>query len=135
MRRFRAVWIVVALFLLFTGIPGAVGYITDWLWFREVGFQSVFVTELTTKIGLFLAAAILAYFFITLNARYAAGGVSKAPVLWRVSPELPPVDIAHRLSQIVKPVGIVLALLFGVTAASSWMEILQMLNHTAFHAA
>ena len=48
MRRFRAVWIIVVLFLLFTGLPGAIGYYTDWLWFREVGFQSVFATELTT---------------------------------------------------------------------------------------
>jgi uncharacterized membrane protein (UPF0182 family) len=133
MRRFRAVWIIVALFLLFTGIPGAVGYYTDWLWFREVGFQSVFGTELLAKTGLFAVAALVAYFFITLNGRYAAGGVSKAPVLWRMSPELPPVDIAHNVGRIVKPVGLVLALFFGLGAASSWMELLQMVNHTAFH--
>src|SRR6478672_637822 len=133
MRRFRAVWIIVALFLLFTGIPGAVGYYTDWLWFREVGFQSVFGTELIAKIGLFVVTAIVAYFFITLNGRYAAGGVSKAPVLWRMSPELPPVDIAHNVGKIVMPVGVVLALFFGLGAASSWMELLQMANHTAFH--
>ena len=133
MRRFRAVWIVVILFLLFTGIPGAVGYVTDWLWFREVGFQSVFATELIAKIGLFVVTAIVAYFFITLNGRYAAGGVSKAPVLWRVSPELPPVDIAQNVGKIVKPAGLVLALFFGIGAASSWMELLQMVNHTAFH--
>ena len=135
MRRLRAVWIVVILFLLFSGIPGAVGYFTDWLWFREVGFQSVFTTELFAKIGLFTVAAVVAYLFITLNTRYAASGVSKSPVLWRVSPELPPVDIAHNLAKIVKPVGIVLALFFGVSAASSWMEILQMLNHSAFNVA
>ncbi len=133
MRRFRAVWIIVLLFLLFTGIPGAVGYYTDWLWFREVGFQSVFATELLAKIGLFVVAALVAYFFITFNGKYAASGVSKAPVLWRVSPELPPVDVAHNLAKIVTPIGIVLALFFGTIAASSWMEILQMLNHAAFH--
>ncbi len=134
MRRFRAMSIVVTLFLLFTGIPGAVGYITDWLWFREVGFQTVFTTELITKIGLFVVTAIIAYFFIALNGRYAAGGVSKAPVLWRMSPELPPVDIAHNIGKVVKPIALVLALFFGVSAASSWMELLQMVNYTAFHA-
>jgi len=133
MRRLRAVWIVVILFLIFTGIPGAVGYVTDWLWFREVGFQSVFATELIAKIGLFVVAALVAYLFIALNVRFAAGGVSKQPVLWRVSPELPPVDVARGLSKVAKPVGLVFALIFGVTAASSWMNILQMLNHTAFH--
>ena len=61
MRRFRAVWIVAVLFLLFTAFPGAVGYATDWLWFREVGYQSVFVTELIAKIVLFVVTAIVAY--------------------------------------------------------------------------
>jgi uncharacterized membrane protein (UPF0182 family) len=135
MRRFRAVWIIAVLFLLFTAFPGAVGYATDWLWFREVGYQSVFLTEIVAKIVLFVVAAIVAYAFIELNLRYAAGGVSKAPVLWRVSPELPPVDIAHSLSRIVKPVGIIFALIFGLTAAGNWMEILQLLHHTAFHVA
>ena len=135
MRRFRAVWIVAVLFLLFTAFPGAVSYATDLLWFREVGYQSVFLTEFVAKIALFLVAGIVAYAFIMLNLAYSAGGVSKAPVLWRVSPELPPVDIARSLSRIVKPVGIVFALIFGLTAAGDWMEILQFLHHTAFHVA
>ncbi|MEO5903633.1 MAG: UPF0182 family protein, partial [Gemmatimonadaceae bacterium] len=134
MRRLRAVWIVVVLFLLFTIIPGTVGYITDWLWFREVGFQSVFATELIAKLGLFVVGALVAYVFISLNTRYAAGGVSKQPVLWRVSPELPPVDIAGGLAKAAKPLGIVFALVFGTTLAGSWMSMLQMLNHTPFHA-
>ncbi len=132
MRRFRAVWIVVVIFLLFTAVPGAVGYITEWLWFREVGFQTVFTTELLAKIVLFAVTAVVAYGFITLNAHFAAGGVSKSPVLWRVSPELPPVDIARSLGKVVKPVGILFALIFGLTASSSWMEVLQLLNHTSF---
>jgi uncharacterized membrane protein (UPF0182 family) len=135
MRRFRAVWIIGVLFLLFTVFPGAVSYATDWLWFREVGFQSVFLTELVAKIALFVVTAIVAYVFIELNLRYASGGVSKAPVLWRVSPELPPLDIAHSLSRIAKPIGIIFALIFGLAAAADWMEILQFLHHTSFHVA
>ena len=133
MRRFRAVWIIVILFLLFTGIPGTVGYITDWLWFREVGYQSVFTTELLARVGLFIVVALVAYFFITINARHAAGGVSRAPVLWRMHEELPPVDIARNVGRVITPVGLILALFFGSIAASSWMEILQLMNHTAFH--
>ncbi|MEO7367016.1 MAG: UPF0182 family protein [Gemmatimonadaceae bacterium] len=133
MRRLRAVWIVVILFLLFTIIPGTVGYITDWLWFREVGFQSVFATEQIAKIGLFVVGALIAYLFISLNSRYAAGGVSKQPVLWRMSPELPPVDIAAGLAKAAKPLGIVFALVFGTSLAGSWMSMLQMLHNTPFN--
>ncbi|HEX2723282.1 MAG TPA: UPF0182 family protein [Gemmatimonadaceae bacterium] len=132
MRLLRPVWIIGVLFLLFGAIPTVVGFITDWLWFREIGYQAVFTTEIFTKTLLFLAGTLIAYLFITLNARYAAGGISKAPVLWRVSPELPPVDIGRSLSKIVLPVGGVVALLFGATAAGHWMDVLQLLNRSSF---
>ncbi len=134
MRRFRAVWIILFVFLAFTVLPGVVGYITDWLWFREVGFQSVFTTELLAKATLFIVVAAVAYAFIAFNTHYAASGVSKSPVLWRVNPELPPVDIAQALAKVAKPVGVVFGLIFGLTAAGSWMEVLQLLHHTPFNA-
>lgn len=132
MRLLRPVWIVGVVFLLFGAVPTVVGFITDWLWFREIGYQAVFTTELTTKVLLFVAGTLTAYLFITLNARYAASGLSKAPVLWRVSPDLPPVDIGRSLSKVVAPVGAVVALLFGISASGSWMEVLQLLNRSAF---
>jgi len=132
MRMLRPVWIIGIVFLAFGAIPTIVGFVTDWLWFREIGYQTVFTTELMTKVLLFAAATLIAYLFITLNARYAAGGLSKAPVLWRVSPDLPPIDIGRSLSKIVVPIGAVVALLFGMSAAGNWMEALQFLNRSAF---
>ena len=132
MRLLRPVWIIGVVFLAFGAIPTVVGFVTDWLWFREIGYQTVFTTELTTKSLLFVAAALIAYLFITLNARFAAGGLSKAPVLWRVSPDLPPVDIGRSLSKVVTPIGAVVALLFGTSASGSWMSVLQALNRSAF---
>ncbi|MEP6508745.1 MAG: UPF0182 family protein, partial [Gemmatimonadales bacterium] len=96
-------------------------------------FQSVFATEQIAKIGLFVVGALISYLFISFNSRYAAGGVSKQPVLWRMSPELPPVDIAGGLAKAAKPLGIVFALVFGTSLAGSWMSMLQMLHHTAFN--
>lgn len=132
MRLLRPLWIVGAVFLLFGALPTLVGFITDWLWFREIGFQPVFTTELVTKTLLFVGATIVAFLFITLNARFATRGLSKAPVLWRVSPDLPPVDIGRSLSKLVAPIGGVVALLFGMAAAGRWMEILQLSNRSAF---
>ena len=90
MRRLRVLWVVSLAFILFALLPTLTGPITDWLWFREVGFETVFATELVTKTLLFIVGTLVAYFFITLNARFATRGVSRAPVLWRVSPDLPP---------------------------------------------
>jgi uncharacterized membrane protein (UPF0182 family) len=132
MRLLRPIWIVGLVFLLVGLIPSIVRFVTDYFWYQEVGFQSVFTTELSTKSLLFAVAAVAAYLFVTLNAKYATSGLSKAPVLWRVSPELPPVDISKSLSRVVKPVGILFALLFGLTASGHWMDVLQWMNSSGF---
>src|SRR5215216_6434531 len=132
MRLLRPLWIIGFAFLLLGVIPSITGFITDLLWFREVGFQTVYVTELVTKGLLFVIVTLISYVFITLNARFATRGVSRAPVLWRVSPDLPPVDVGRSLSKVVLPVGIVFALIFGASAAANWMEVLQVTHRSSF---
>jgi len=133
-RALRPLWIIGFAFLLLGVIPSIVGFITDWLWFREIGYQSVWQTELLTKSLLFVVGTLVAFAFIALNVRYATSGMSTAPVLWRVSPELPPVDIGRSLSKFVLPIGGVVAVFFGMTAAGSWMELLQAMNRSTFGA-
>lgn len=131
-RRFKALSVVALLFILVTVIPAGVGYLTDWFWFREVGYQTVFTTELITKVGLFFIAGLVAYAFLSLNVRLARSGPSRVPVLWRVSPELPPVDIAAQLARVAVPITFILALFFALGSASSWMELLQLIHRTPF---
>jgi uncharacterized membrane protein (UPF0182 family) len=131
-RRFKAVILVATLFILVTIVPTMVGLVTDWLWFREVGYQTVFTTALTTKLGLFVAVGIIAYVFLALNVRLARSGPSRVPVLWRVSPELPPVDIASSLMRVAVPLTFILTFLFAIGAAGSWMNLLQFIHRTQF---
>ena len=132
MRRLRVLWVIGAAFIVFALLPNFTGFYTDWLWFGEVGYQKVYATEYLAKIGLFVAGAAFAYFFITLNARVATCGVSKAPVLWRVSPDLPPVDIGRSLAKGVIPIAIFIAFISGMSIAGSWMEMLQVTHATNF---
>ena len=132
MRLLRPIWIVGIIFLFVGLIPSLVRFATDYFWYQEVGYQTVFTTELGTKTLLFVLAAVITYAFVVLNARHATSGLSKSPVLWRVSPELPPVDISQSLARVVKPLAIAIALLFGLTASGHWMDILQMMNASSF---
>ena len=134
MRRLRVLWVVSLAFILFALLPTLTGPITDWLWFREVGFETVFATELVTKTLLFIVGTLVAYFFITLIARFATRGVSRAPVLWRVSPDLPPVDVARSLSKAIVPVAAVFAFIFGTAAVGAWMKFLQFTHASSFGA-
>ena len=130
--RFKAAIIVASAFVLLTIVPTMVGFVTDWLWFREVGYQIVFTKGLTTKIGLFVVAGAIAYVFIALNVRLARSGPSRVPVLWRMSPELPPVDIASSLMRIAVPLTFVLAFLFAIGATGDWMNLLQFVHRSQF---
>ena len=47
------------------------GLATDWLWFREIHFESVFVTSLGWRVALFAIGALLAFAFVYGNVRLA----------------------------------------------------------------
>ena len=45
----RRIPMLLVLVVLVTGIPAAVEFYTDWLWFKEVGYEQVFVRSLTAQ--------------------------------------------------------------------------------------
>jgi hypothetical protein len=89
---------IAALALLTTG-GQIVGFYTDWLWFREVRFTSVFVTVLQTQIllGVVTAAVffLLLYGTVTLVRAEAALGNFRALSLDHEPPLEPPVPISN----------------------------------------
>jgi uncharacterized membrane protein (UPF0182 family) len=103
---------------------------TDRLWYRSVGYPSVFSTILLTKVSLFVAMGLLFAAFVLANAFLA----------WRLRPDVLPTrrdDPAFRyrvsLVPIARPVvaviGLVLVLFAGSVAASRW-EVFQLWRHS-----
>lgn len=64
MIRIRNLAFVLAL-LIFTVVPSFATFYTDWLWFGEVGYQSVFLTRIGAQAALF--AVTLAVVFVVLG--------------------------------------------------------------------
>src|SRR6516162_8428264 len=54
--------------------PWLAGVATDWLWFREVHFESVFVTSLVAHGVLFAVGALVAFGFLYANLSWARRG-------------------------------------------------------------
>jgi uncharacterized membrane protein (UPF0182 family) len=133
-RRGKALMVVGLLFILVTVIPTLVGLFTDWLWFREVGYTVVFSKGLLTKIALFVGAAVVTYFFLSLNIRLARSGPSPVPVLWRPGPDAAPVDVLAGILKAATPVTLVLTFFFAVGATGSWMNVLQLIHRSPFGA-
>jgi len=60
LRRRLAPILLFAVFAVLFVLPSFYVLITDWWWFREIGYEIVFTRELTTRLLLFLAAGGLA---------------------------------------------------------------------------
>src|SRR5262245_6660374 len=69
----KALWLWVSpiVILLFVLLPGLAGFYSDWLWFKEVGYEKVFLTQLRLKFYLGLIGSLLAALFLWANFKLA----------------------------------------------------------------
>ena len=119
-RRFWPIVGVIALFLLIFGSSIARFY-TDWLWFGEVGYTSVFWITLKTKLALGLIGG--AAFFVILFAN-----------LWLARRLAPPVTQQYHANVIRARVGTIARkgltfLIFGSALAASILAGLEASSH------
>jgi len=112
--------------------PTSYVLITDWWWFREIGYQVVFTRELTTQLLLFLAAAGLTAGVLYVNLRAAQRGIVPDPVVLRIGPTAPRLDVTAVLRRLSLPVAVVLGLLAGFAATPAWDLVLRAIYGTSF---
>ncbi len=129
-------WLILGLatVVLLSTAGQIVGFYTDWLWFREVQFTSVFVTILRTQILLGLVTGVAFFVILYVNVTLA----------WRLAPRetlvvaddalgLPSPEVLEPyLRSLTLPASIVLALLAGWLGTDRWELVLKALNPTPF---
>jgi uncharacterized membrane protein (UPF0182 family) len=131
------------LILLGTGIAIVVvlvsfaGYYGDWLWFQNLGFGQVFLTELWAKSVVFCGAFVLFAVFAGLNLFYARRLGRPTRALQVVDQERPlsALELLFRsdhASRAWTTVVLLLSAFMGLTAADSWMTFLQFLHGSRF---
>jgi uncharacterized protein len=117
-------FIVPAIFLLlFFAVPSLVRVYTDWLWFGEVGYQSVFTTALGTRIVLGVVAFAAVFGWLAFHLRYALRSLRLAgPIIWTgqegVQFELPG---KAQLQRLALAAAAILALPAALYASNQWM--------------
>jgi uncharacterized protein len=134
MKKYTPIIIVVAALFLLSAVPGAIHLYTDWLWFGEVGYERVFLTQWAWRIGLFVIGFGVAFTFLFVNLRRPLLGVVP-PFLVRTGPEVAPVDLAPTLRRFTIPAAAVLGLGISAPVAHSWLALLQYFNRTPFEVA
>lgn len=125
-RRFLTAGLIVVLFLVISSFGGVIKFITDYLWFREVGYTQTFFTkikaQLTIGAPVFILLSILLYIFIKkLKKKYDS--------------ELEIVDTQanKKINLWIKLISVLISFLFTINIVSRmWFEILQFFNSGSF---
>ena len=79
-------WVLLA-FVALSLLGQAVPLYTDWLWFQEVGFTTVFTTRLTLSGWLFMGLGGAVFVFLFVNLSLAAR-TAPPDVLWELEDQL-----------------------------------------------
>ena len=126
-------WILLG-FIALSLVGQAVPLYTDWLWFQEVGFTSVFTTRLTLSGWLFLGLGAVVFVFLFVNLSVAAR-TAPPDVLWELEDQLglPGRAILEPLvRRLLLPVIAVISFFAGARATSAWPTVLEYVNRTPF---
>jgi len=136
----RAVVLLIGSVLaLLVFLPFLAGRLADWLWYREIGFERVFLTKVIAQWALGAPAAIVAFAVLYGNARIAFRDAEprvRSPVSHlRPGPDLRAAAhalLARGLGWLAVPATGFVALLFALAAAAQWRTLLQAAYGTRF---
>ncbi len=122
--------------LLFFGSSSLVELYTDWLWFGEVGLQSVFQTTLGAQVLLGSVAFVVSALWLAFNLRLAVSSLRvAAPILWTgqgVPLQLPGRETLQRLAY---GAALLVSIPAALIASSQWMTWLAFRYAVPFNAA
>lgn len=119
--------------LAFIGLPAFAGIYTEWLWFGEAGYQSIFLKSLVIKwvlgISVFLAVSAALY----SNLRIALKSFQRPYVLFPGGGDIQPIVLEpQHLRWLSIGLSAVAGLFIGNIASSQWMVFLNYLHATPF---
>ncbi len=125
--------LLIAAVLLFV-IPSVDQYYTDWLWFRELGYQGVFLRTLDAQSIVFTGTFLSVLLFLFLNLQFARRRTSTRPeiVLGTRAGGRPIVMEGRQFAGLAAPVSIGVAVIMGFIGASDWLDWLMFFNATPF---
>lgn len=117
--------LLAAAFTLFVVLPWLGGFAVDWLWFKEIGFEPVFVRSFGWKVGLVVVRSVLAFAFIYGNIWIARPRTSRAMALVAASFRGAAADVDKFVPPFLLLVSALFALMIGTTASDSWLTYLM----------
>ncbi len=117
-------------------LPMFVGMYTDWLWFQQLGFQTVFTTTYFTKAALGAAVGLITAIFIWMNLKIA---LRLSPETSHVArhfviegQEIPTPNFSALAPRLAPLVALVAGLFAGFAGWGSWETFLKFRHQVPF---
>ena len=125
---------IVAIIILLLSLRGIAGFWTDYLWFNQLGFGSVFTGILGAKIALALIFMALVFVFFLVNLiiadkiapRLSLGPQDEISLRYREA-------IGRREGLVRVVVAVLFALILGVGQSAQWSKWLLFTHSQSFH--
>src|SRR5919108_221123 len=124
MNRTRFLRLAIAAVALLVAVPWLVDVYTDWLWFGETGYQSVFLRSLAAQSTLASTVLALVFAWLALNLRPAVR--MTAPRRFVIMTQEGPRSVAVE-ARSLRQLGLAAAL-FAVLAFGAWLRIPALLT-------
>lgn len=124
--KFNAVMIplVVIIISIFAGL---IGFITDWMWFSDLGYGKVFLKQLNTELML----GIPIFIFVTMLAKIYLGSLQKGYFAEIESHEIPNIK---KLNMISWGFSVIFGAIVSIISSESiWMDFLQFSKSSKFN--
>ena len=132
----RATLLIGAVLMVLILVPATASRVTDWLWFREIGFERVFLLKLVAQLVLGATAALVAFGALYGSARIALRGIERSAESIVVLAEggvHTRTKFLVRVAQLAAlPGTALLAFLLSVGLASQWRTLIQFTYRTPF---
>ena len=116
--------IIIAVIFILLGL--SVNFITDWLWFKEMGYVNIFFKQLTTELKVGIPAFVIIAVITNVYLKQLKKGYFRKIQSSELTDE-------KKLNKYTNIVALVFALITSVyTVVNLWFQILQFANSTDF---
>ncbi|MDR1070956.1 MAG: UPF0182 family protein, partial [Gracilibacteraceae bacterium] len=138
--------IILVIIVIFVALFAMSGFYTDWLWFRDLGYLSLFWVPLISKVIIQAINGVLLFIIIAttfLSVRHAiatfyqekVGPHLQNPRLQAILAQFRPQNLSpRRLTALLLIIAAVLSVAFSAAAGlTGWLDVLSFLNASDFH--
>jgi uncharacterized membrane protein (UPF0182 family) len=123
----RWLWIAALVLLLLLSFNWIINTYTEWLWFRALQYQNVWLTQWGIRLAVFAIAFVIAAAILLVNWRIAYRNAKR----YRRLSRLPILDLPG-INWLINGVALFLAFVFAGAAAAQWERLLLYANRQPF---